>query len=238
MAIEKQYFALVVQVAKRLDHLEKPLKALFLSYPDLLMAREDLCAFLSDAIVDSIPVRDDSATIWAWHGMPGRSDPVYDSLETFKQLGIESHVIDVIRATGSEEIVDLNQPLPDRLKGVFDLVVDTGTCEHCFNVGQAFANACSAVKVGGYLIHAAPMTRVNHGFWNFCPTVYPDFFDDNGFKIHLLTGMSVDMKRGFQPIPLSVGRFVAPSEAIIFVVAEKVINTPLKWPLQRKYRSS
>jgi hypothetical protein len=237
MAIEKQYFSLIMQVLKRLGGRQKPLKSLFLSYPDLLMSRAELASFLPGAFIDSLPAREDSRSIWTWHGMPDRTDPIYDSLETFRRLEMEPHVIDIVKARGDEEIVDLNEPLPERLRRRFDIVIDTGTCEHCFNVGQAFANACSAVATGGYFIHAAPMSRTNHGFWNFCPTVYPDFFEDNGFKLHLLTGMSVDMRLGFKPLQVSVNRFVAPSEAILFVVAEKLADVPLRWPVQRKYRS-
>jgi hypothetical protein len=236
MAIEKQYFSLITQVVQRLTDRVKPIKALFLSYPDLLMSPGELREFLPETALASISTRDDAAAIWTWHGMPTRSDPIYDSLETFKYLGIESRVIDIVKARGSEEIVDLNLPLPAHLTTNFDIVVDTGTCEHCFNVGQAFANACAAVNEGGYLIHAAPMTRTNHGFWNFCPTVYPDFFEDNGFRIHLLTGMSVDLVGGFKPFPVTINRFSPPGEAILFVVAQKVNLMPLKWPTQRKYR--
>lgn len=238
MAIEAKYFSLVAQVLQRLAGTPRPLNALFLSYPDLLLSRAELLNVFKSEDLECAPVRPDSADIWRWHGLAGNPEPIYDSVALFSRLGITPTIIDVVAARGVEELVDLNFPLEERFIAKFDLVIDTGTCEHCFNVGQAFANACSAVKQGGYLVHAAPLTRVNHGFWNFCPTVYPDFFGDNGFTLHFMSGMTVDMKDGFKPFSVAPSRFQAPSEAILFVVAQRTDVVPLKWPVQGKYRSS
>ena len=238
MAIEATYFSLVMQVLNRLVDVPRPINALFLSYPDLLLSRKDLLGYFSSEDLDRLPMRPDSDDIWRWHGMAGNSEPIVDSVALFSALGVRSTIIDIVAARGVEEIVDLNFPLNERLVGQFDLVVDTGTCEHCFNVGQAFANACLAVKKGGYLIHAAPMTRTNHGFWNFCPTVYPDFFGDNGFVLEFMSGMNVDMKNGWSPFSVSAARFTAPSESIIFVVAQRNEIRPLVWPVQGKYRTN
>ncbi len=238
MAIEAKYFSLVAQVLQRLATVPRPLHGLFLSYPDLILSRAELLGFFKSEDLERVPVRPDSADIWRWHGLAGNPEPIYDSVALFSALGVNSTIIDVVAARGVEEIVDLNFPLEQRFVAKFDLVVDTGTCEHCFNVGQAFANACSAVKQGGYLIHAAPLSRANHGFWNFCPTVYPDFFGDNGFTITFMSGMTVDMNNGFKPFPVTAGRFQAPSEAILFVVAQRTAILPLTWPVQGKYRTS
>lgn len=236
MAIERQFFSLIMQVRRVLLSKRNPIRALFLAYPDILMRPAELEEFVAQDLLVDIPVRQDSKQIWTWHGLSSRNDAILDSISLFRALGFATHVIDIISARGSEEIVDLNYPLPAHLHENFDVVIDTGTCEHCFNVGQAFANACAAVAPGGFLIHAAPMSRTNHGFWNFCPTVYPDFFDDNGFKLHLLTGVSVDLENGFKTVPVQIGRFISPPELIMFVVAQKVSTKPLKWPVQRKYR--
>ena len=138
-------------------------------------------------------------------------------------------MIDIVSARGNERIVDLNMPLPDNLRLRFDLVIDTGTCEHCFNVAQAFMNSCQALAIGGYLVHAAPINKCNHGFWNFCPGVYPDFLGDNGFEIIYMSGilfsLSVCKQSGkvreelktFKISPFD--RFKLPTESIIYVVA-------------------
>jgi hypothetical protein len=211
MAIEATYFSLVMQVLNRLSAVPRPINGLFLSYPDLLLSRNDLLSYFKAEDVDRFPMRADSEDIWRWHGLSDKSDPVVDSVSLFSSLGIRPTIIDIVAARGVEQIVDLNFPLDEKFIAKFDLVVDTGTCEHCFNVGQAFVNACSAVKKDGYIIHAAPLSRTNHGFWNFCPTVYPDFFGDNGFALQFMSGMNVDMKNGWSPFPVSASRFVAPT---------------------------
>ena len=91
----------------------------------------------------------------------------------------------------------MNNPLPADLHQRFDLLIDTGTLEHCFNVGQAFKNTCEAMRQGGLIVHGAPLNRFNHGFWSFNPTLYHDFLGDNGFQILWLKG--VQAGPGLQP---------------------------------------
>lgn len=213
------------------------LSALALAYPDLLVPKATLEKMFGADVMAKVPLREDAAEIWAWHGLKGCTEPLYDSMSLFDALGLDVTVTDIVAARGMERIVDLNEPLPADLVGQFDFVIDTGTCEHCFNVGVAFRNACEAVKVGGFLVHAAPLNRYNHGFWNFSPTVYPDYLGDNGYKLHLLTGVTCDLVKGFQPFAVQpFARFEAQGNAAIYVVAERLELRPHVWPVQRKYR--
>jgi hypothetical protein len=239
MAIEFQYLSLLTQIVHRKRKTAQIINALCLSYPDILVSKSNLEAMFSAKLISTIPTRSDADKIWAWHNLTGCREPIYDTIALLKAIGVEPEVIDIVASRGMERIVDLNEPLPDDLDGRFDLVIDTGTCEHCFNVGQAFMNACQAIAVGGHLIHAAPLNRYNHGFWNFCPTVYPDFLLDNGFKIEVVTGMTSDLQSGFQPFEVKpFSNFAPPSKAVMFVVAERISVQKLKWPVQRKYRKA
>ena len=213
------------------------LRGLLLAYPDLLVPHAGLAQVLGEEAVHGTPRRADAAATWEYHGLRGVSDPIYDSVALLERIGVDSTVIDAARLRGMERIVDLNHPLPADLARSFDLVVDTGTCEHCFNVAQAFSNACEALDTGGMLVHAAPLTRINHGFWNFNPTVYPDFFEDNGFDLLMLAGVTGDLASGFRPFTVEpFGRGDVPAGAAIYVVAQRREIRPLKWPVQRKYR--
>src|SRR6185437_5105535 len=114
--------------------------------------------------------------------------------------------------------------------------VDTGTCEHCFNVGRAFANACVATCAGGLIVHAAPLNRVNHGFWGFSPTVYPDFFEANGFDLVSMTGVAGSPAEGTRAFAVDpVARFAPPPDSAIYVLARRREVRALRWPVQRKY---
>ena len=237
MAIEALYLQLLKQAIDRQRASKGRLEGLLLSYPDLLVPRAAIAQILGEEVLQGLPERGDAAAIWEAHNLRGVSEPLYDTLELLRRLGVEPVVLDVAQLRGGERIVDLNFPLPADLARRFDLVLDTGTCEHCFNVAQAFANACEALAPGGILMHAAPMVRINHGFWSFNPTVYPDFFEDNGFDLQLMTGVTGTLKEGFRPFQLDPARrFVAPPESGIYVVAQRREVRPLKWPVQRKYR--
>jgi hypothetical protein len=237
MAIEALYLQLLKQAIDRRRASKPRMQGLLLAYPDLLVPRAGLARIVGEEVVAQLPERADAAAIWAYHGLAQVSDPLYDSVALLRALGVEPEVIDVVRPRGMERLVDLNEPLPRDLARRFDLVVDTGTCEHCFNVGMAFMNSCEALGAGGLLVHAAPLTRVNHGFWSFNPTVYPDFFEDNGFRLHTLTGVSGRIASGMRTFGVEAfNPFEAPPGAALYVVAERVEVRDLKWPTQRKYR--
>ena len=239
MAIEAQYLSLLRRgIELRRSAKAPPLRALLLAYPDLLVPRAALVRMLGEAAIAGLPERADAAATWAYHGLAGVADPLYDSLALLGRLGVEPEVIDVARLRGMERIVDLNEPLPADLEGAFDLVIDTGTCEHCFNVARAFANACGALCAGGVLVHAAPLNRVNHGFWGFSPTVYPDFFEENGFELLAMTGVAGSLAEGTRAFAVDpVARFAPPPDSALYVLARRRELRPLRWPVQRKYRS-
>jgi SAM-dependent methyltransferase len=192
---------------------------------------------LGEDALAGAPERTDAAPTWEYHGLRGVNEPLYDSLAVLERMGVDSVVVDAAKLRGMERVVDLNHPLPPDLARSFDVVVDTGTCEHCFNVAQAFANACEALAVGGMLVHAAPLTRINHGFWNFSPTVYPDFFEDNGFELLSMAGVTGDLIQGMRAFEVELfGRSNVPPGAALYVIAQRREIRPLKWPVQRKYR--
>lgn len=237
MAIEALYLRYLKQAIDRRREGTGRLRGLFLAYPDLLVPRAALAQILGEDAIAGLQGRADAASIWEYHGLRGVAEPIFDSVELFARLGVDATVTDAARLRGMERIVDLNEPLPGDLARRFDLVVDTGTCEHCFNVAQAFVNACEALDEGGMLVHAAPLNRVNHGFWSFNPTVYPDFFEDNGFELHLLTGVTGNITQGFRPFEVDAfKRFDPPPNSALYVVARRRELRPMRWPVQRKYR--
>ena len=213
------------------------LRGLLLAYPDMLVPRAALAKILAEEALEGVPPRGDAAGAWEYHGLGGVADPMFESLALLERIGVDSVVVDAAKLRGMERVVDLNFPLPADLARAFDLVVDTGTCEHCFNVAQAFVNSCEALAAGGILVHAAPLTRINHGFWSFNPTIYPDFFEDNGFDLMLLTGVTGTIAQGFRPFAVEpFTRFESPAGAALYVIARRREVRALQWPVQRKYR--
>lgn len=214
------------------------LTVLTFGYPDLLVPQDVLVKMFGEALVAGLATRDDAASILRWHSLEDVwTGPFYDSVSLFNALNADVVVSDVAVHRGMERIVDLNEPLPDDLRAKFDIVIDPGTCEHCFNVGQAFRNVCDAVAVGGFLVHSAPLNRTNHGFWNFSPTIYPDYMGDNGFRIDTLMGISGNPRVGYKSEKLEMlKRFTPAADSAILMLAERQKMLPHVWPVQRKYR--
>lgn len=117
----------------------------------------------------------------AWHGTP--RERYTSDVAVFRTLGAaEVLALDCSAFEGAELVHDLNQPLPDRLASRFDLVLDSGTLEHVFDVRTALINANRMVKPGGRVIHMTPCNNyANHGFYQFSPTLLIDYYEANGF---------------------------------------------------------
>ena len=78
-------------------------------------------------------------------------------------------------------------------KRKYDFIIDAGTVEHCFNLGQVFDNIRRGVNSNdGIIIHVNPLNWLNHGFWNINPTAYFDFYNANGFEIIISIGMNIN----------------------------------------------
>ena len=142
--------------------------------------------------------------------------------------------VDYVRAEGVEELADLNYP---QTLGQYDVVIDPGTLEHCFNVGQALVNAAQAVRPGGIVVHMNPSTMMNHGFWNFCPTLYADFYTQNGWEVERLEFVRFEPGKAFSAdVRLKAWqRCKVEPEFGILCVAKRLKPGEMKYPVQRKY---
>ena len=192
-------------------------RALSAGYPDLLIRKND--ALPSEAWIE----RPNSAALAQHHGWSG---PIYDSRAIFKALGYELDVIDRAKLEGSESVVDLNQP---QELGEYDLVIDPGTIEHCFNVAQAAKNLAEAVKVGGIISQAVPMAMFNHGYYNLNPVWFIDLYKANGFRLefHLL-------RVGDWIMNNVTGKRMGnvPDGAVNVILARRLEKRPIVWPQQ------
>src|SRR5262245_47593954 len=135
----------------------KGARVLSLGYPDILATAQEVREIFGVEALDTIDAG-------AQHGI---ERPLVETMELVRLLGSTLECVDVIKWRGFERVLDLNEPHD---LGSYDLVIDPGTTEHCFNIGQAIMNAARAVAVGGRIYHSPPLSMVNHGFYNVCPT--------------------------------------------------------------------
>lgn len=214
------------------------LSVLSADYPDLLLSPEDVTSLYGPEIARDLPLRPDSEAILRWHGMTGRLPGVFDTTELFRRLGCRLDVIDLAEVRGGELVADLNYPLPASWHGRFDLVMDTGTCEHVFNAGQAFINLASTVKPGGFIVQAVPLSSYNHGFYNVNPTLPADFYcSDNGYELAYLKGFINMLTEPQQfDVPLHDRFREVPDNAIMIAVAKRLNDSEVRPVVQFKYR--
>ena len=190
-----------------------------LGYPDII----------ADIKMEGLQYRTDSRTICKRHGLAYH--PIPDAHSYFSMKGCQLDVYDVVKERGCEILCDLNHGFTGNL---YNVVLDVGTAEHCFNIGKALINMAGMVKEGGWIIHENPSNWGNHGFYNLNPTLFYDFYTDNGFEVEELKLVSRD-GRVVQVPPIQRFQFPA-GEFNIFCLARRVEAKPFRYPVQSKYK--
>jgi SAM-dependent methyltransferase len=104
----------------------------------------------------------------------------------FRALGASRYVaIDVNEKFGSITM-DLNRSVR-RDYGYaehYDLVIDNGTGEHIFDQRAVFENMHDLCRSGGVMVNVLPFgSFLNHGFFNFHPTLFLDLAAANDYRI-------------------------------------------------------
>lgn len=198
-------------------------RVLSLGYPDIVATQEDVHEIFGVWI-------DETTDHNRWHGVEHR---LPETMALMSALGVELDCVDIVASRGVERIVDLNYPADIAMGGGYDLVIDGGTIEHCFMAGQALMNAAAAVAPGGRIWHGNPVSMVNHGFWNLCPTLLWDFYTQNGWKVEEFWLTDVHGER-YEAHPTK--RYHAPTEASLHFVARRLDGATVEYyPTQTKY---
>jgi len=105
----------------------------------------------------------------------------------FEMIGIaESQYYDIDKFNFDKPRIlhDLEKPFPAKYHNFFRLIIDSGTMEHIFDIKAVMENIVKITKVGGYVLQMLPANNfLNHGFYQFSPTLFYDFYTNNGFEI-------------------------------------------------------
>jgi len=237
MAIDYLYFQLFSSAIKNIrnEGNQDIIKLGCLSYPDLIVPRKLIEEHFSSLIDQNMKIRSDSENIKKWHSIKSE-EGIIDTNDFFNKIGCEADYFDFAKVRGDEIVADLNYSISEMYHGQYDCVIDTGTLEHCFNVGTAFINMCKLAKSdGGVILTAAPLNKMNHGFWNFSPCLYADFIEQNNFTL-LFLGAFYAENGEIKEVLISKGsRFKAPVESVIFCIFRKQENSTYNFPIQKKY---
>ena len=233
MAINSIILNTLIKLAQRLP---APRRMLCLGYPDMLLTEAQLEKLCGAQIAGNASWREDSESILRWHGLEGQIGRVAESRSLFAALGLDTDFVDIVASRGFEIVLDLNRQAPEEMAGRYDLVYDGGTMEHCFNVGQVMRNIIGFARVGGFIVHVNPLNYYNHGFFNFNPTFYHDWYNQSGNALVTPCYAMHGTVLGSRLTALdSTAGFVAPERAVLVVAATKRVASPPDWPMQSKY---
>lgn len=194
---------------------------LALGYPDLLMTPAEAGAILGVELKRESPYGDR-------HKL---KHTIADTVEAFQAVGARVTYADLFPSRGEEIVVDLNHETD---LGLFDLVIDAGTIEHCANIGQALMNCAKAVRPGGVVFHSPPFSMANHGFYNVNPTLLWDFYAQNGWEILHLSAFSAHHPYAGADIERQK-RFKMQNDLALYFLARRMLGDDLRWPTQSKY---
>jgi hypothetical protein len=117
----------------------------------------------------------------------------------FELFGFDTvHSLDVSDYEGCTHLFDLNDSgLPAELTEQYDCVVNGGTLEHVFDFSQGLLNSINMIKPGGYFLHAGPCNNwIDHGFYQFSPTLWFDFAQANEFDTLVSASFEFDRPEG------------------------------------------
>ena len=105
----------------------------------------------------------------------------------FQALGFETfEAIDYSDYENTSFTYDLNNPnVPEDYCEKYDYIMDCGTLEHIFNLPNALTAIFRMLKVGGTFWFTTPIWyAVNHGFYNFSPCLFSEYFSQNKWQIN------------------------------------------------------
>ncbi len=192
------------QIKQQLDESGEnnlPYRFLFLGYTDIHAADAWYVSHFGEDAVEKLENRENFEKLREIHGR-GSDVSKVPTLRSLVSLmfgdDVVFDVIDFQTYEGSEMIVDLNLPVADEHHDRYDLVIDNGTTEHVFDYAQALRNCARMCRRRGYVFHAVPMNWPNHGFYNLSPTLFHDFYEDNGFKTVSCTGKAKALVNGVE----------------------------------------
>ena len=235
-------------IDNRLHSQGSPKKIVSIGYPDLLYKNSDLSQFISTEYQAYVEERPEAMK---WHGLDADYYSYFSIQKLFEYESWQFDYIDIKQGTGTDSEgfieVDLNNSIPSHLYSSYDILIDSGTAEHCYNIGKVFENYFHLLKPGGFLFQYIPFLSPNHGFWSMNPTAVYDLASCNPIKVLDCKLLSFDSYKGYFDNQVNhlkfspTGRFAIDSSlftntVLMFFVYKKYKKSLFRYPVQAKYR--
>lgn len=136
--------------------------------------------------------------------------------------------------------IDLNYPVS--LGEQFDILINAGTAEHIFDIGQFFRTVHDLTCPGGLMVHVMPFRGwLEHGFYSFNSTFYWDLAAANGYTM-LIHGYAelkpprfIDLTYRKQILELAVGGHLGKNATLYAVMQKPATASAFRAPIQHVY---
>ena len=229
---------------------DKEINIAFLGYTDLMLNLEEWADL--GVVENELENRHNFERLTAVHGRPDVTvvPTLSSAVQSLLGKNCQITVFDFEKVEGNEVEWDFNFPIDIKFEQKFDVIFDFGTCEHIFNIAQAFTNIHKMLNIGGFVYHGGPLCWPNHGFYGYNPTLFYDFYEDNGSKVkelflksRLKNGQTVCIKNvpkcdRFQMHEVLQERpeWLALEFNVCVLVQKNLHCKNITFPIQRKYR--
>jgi len=191
--------------------------------------------------------------------LPGEGQSWIADTELFRILGAKRVLaLDHSAYEGADIIHDLTKPVPDRLRGCADFVIDGSTLDNTFDPALTLRNYCDLLRPGGRLLAGNMYSNHNLPYVILPPHWYIDYFAMNNFadcKVYVIVfpdhrpeNLLEAQKRASVFTPdidaliaegNFVNNFISPHMMVTIVFAQKgPDSTTDVSPIQQPYRSA
>lgn len=185
-------------------------------------------------------------TSQAFRDAPPRFQEFVHARTLFEMMSISDYT-DIDKFDDDSPLIlhDLNLPVPAHLHDRFNLVLDSGTIEHIFDVSRVVENILVMCRTSGWVVHISPSSNfVDHGFYSLSPCFFFDVYRANGFDDFRCYLLQVDPTDYFARCPyveysygMDTSDLVDPHRQLLVVFAARKVRTSrsLTVPIQGVY---
>jgi SAM-dependent methyltransferase len=172
----------------------------------------------------------------------GQADGFTESF--FRAIGYPPMTaLDFTDAEGAGIVHDLNLPLPARHREGFDLVIDGGTSEHVFHIGQALDTCHELLRPGGVMMaYVSCDGWFGHGFFQTGPDVpWRYWHHARGYEMLEVSIVARRSPASIRAIPDPTGRprggelALSGPHMLLYAARKPLVAPPFAQPVQGHY---
>ncbi len=169
---------------------------------------------------------------------------LFDLVKIFYEIYFEPSEMQAVDFEGTAHAHPFDLNLPLALSRRFEVVINHGTAEHIFNIGQVFKTIHDFTIPGGVMIHESPFTGwIDHGFYSLQPTLFFDLAASNHYSLAVfiedLAAKTVTQLQSRDQLYELARSKQLPDNAMLLTIFKKdPDDRPFEIPIQGYYRQA